>query len=53
MRLVHLYKKTEILKYQIAEYNDPLNYMRVQWRIGEAYREVYIATRLLIFSYRL
>ena len=29
MRLVHLYKKTEILKYQIAEYNDPLDYMRV------------------------
>jgi len=28
MRLVHLYKKTEILKYQIAEYNDPLDYMR-------------------------
>ena len=29
MRLVHLYKKTEILKYQIAECNDPLDYMRV------------------------
>ena len=29
MRLVNLYKKTEILKYQIAEYNDPLGYMRV------------------------
>jgi len=28
MRLVHLYKKTEILKYQFAEYNDPLDYMR-------------------------
>ena len=28
MRLVHLYKKTEILKYQIAKYNDPLDYMR-------------------------
>ena len=28
MRLVHLYKKTEILKYQIAGYNDPLGYMR-------------------------
>jgi hypothetical protein len=28
MRLVHLCKKTEILKYQIAEYSDPLGYMR-------------------------
>ena len=28
MRLVHSYKKTGILKYQIAEYNDPLDYMR-------------------------
>ena len=28
MRLVLLYKKTEILKYQTAEYNDPLDYMR-------------------------
>ena len=28
MRLVHLVQKTEILKYQIAEYNDPLDYMR-------------------------
>ena len=28
MRLVHLYKKTEILKYWIADYNDPLDYMR-------------------------
>ena len=28
MRLVHLYKKTEILKYRIAEYDDPLDYMR-------------------------
>jgi hypothetical protein len=28
MRLVHLFKKTEILKYQFAEYNDPLGYMR-------------------------
>lgn len=28
MRLVHLCKKTEILKYQIAGYNAPLGYMR-------------------------
>jgi hypothetical protein len=28
MRLVLLLQKTEILKYQIAEYNDPLGYMR-------------------------
>ena len=29
MTLVHLAQKTEILKYQIAEYSDPLDYMRV------------------------
>ena len=28
MRLVHLVQKTDILKYQTAEYNDPLDYMR-------------------------
>jgi hypothetical protein len=28
MRLVHLYKKTEILKYLICECNNPLDYMR-------------------------
>jgi len=28
MILVHKTLKTEILKYQIAEYNDPLDYMR-------------------------
>jgi hypothetical protein len=33
-------KKTEILKYQVAEYNDPLDYMRVAMAaIGEANRE--------------
>jgi hypothetical protein len=28
MTLVHLYKKIEILKYEIAVCNDPLDYMR-------------------------
>jgi hypothetical protein len=49
MRLVHVYKKTEILKYQIAQYNDTLDYMRAAMAaIGEANRVVIIATRLLI-----
>jgi len=50
MRLVHLYKKTEILKYQIAGYNDPLGYMRAAMAaILSGHRVVSIATRLLIF----
>ena len=50
MRLVHLCKKTEILKYQIAEYNDPLGYMRAAMAaIRSGHRVVSIATRLLIF----
>ena len=32
MRLIHFYKKTEILKYQIAEYNTPFDYMTALWR---------------------
>ena len=28
MRLVHQLQKTQILKYQIAEYNDPPDYIR-------------------------
>ena len=40
MRLVHLYEKTEILKYQIAEYNDPLDYMRaamaIRWGLSSS-----------------
>ena len=31
MRLVHLVQKTENLKYQIAEYNDPPDYMRARY----------------------
>ena len=43
-------QKTEILKYQIGECNNPLDYMRLLWRrFGKANRVVIIATRLLIF----
>ena len=53
MTLVHLYKKTEILKYQLVEYNNPLDYMRAAMAAIRSGQPSSIHSNLITFSYLL
>jgi hypothetical protein len=49
MRLVHVYKKTEILKYQIAQYNDTLDYMAAMAAIRSGLPSSNYSNPIIIF----